>query len=125
MLVDAGYDPIDGRQVVLICMPIETHLRILQPENREDAPDLIGAWKRAQHERIARTYGCRIVAVLDDQPENIDRSKTGHMRIPSPTFPDLTPQRKGRVGLGGPGISCCLRHIPTRHTGLDEEAKQL
>lgn len=93
----AAFGKIDNKKEFLICMPVKKYQEVTLPENKDTCDAIIGAWKHAQHDEIEKKYGCKIVAVLDDQPANINREKPGHLRIPSPGEPQLTPQKPKTV----------------------------
>ncbi len=95
ILEDADYF-VDNKQTFLICMPIEIYKEAMDPANKELMTKIIGNWKKSQHDLIEKKYGCKIIAVLDDQPENLSREKPGHVRIPCPQNPFTTPQKQFR-----------------------------
>lgn len=96
-IANASFGEIDDENEYLICMPLEKYQEAVDPKNQDSLNALIGAWKHSQHDVIEKKYGCKIVAVLDDQPENLDRAKPGHLRIPSPRDPHVTPQKPKSV----------------------------
>lgn len=95
VLEAAGY-PVDNEQTFLICMPVEIYQEATRPENIYKCAEIIGDWKKSQHDYIEETYDCTIAAVLDDQPANLDRKKQGHLRIPCAANPYTTPQQQLR-----------------------------